>query len=414
MIFRQYLKNYLLACYQMSLRQKETSGAPKSKLTSTPLSQQRKAFIARYIQRIGTTRAQAPVGTEFSSETDVTDKKYTWFVNIGDPYCPRIHLGVKLVDGHLHYKIPEKDDLPVHGWLLQYCKNAKQYAQNVADEGYRFYEAGAGASNALDSDKSYREWSNINVQNFIANENENGKDASSLVDIENLGHEIASTKCLHDQSDWLAAIPTNNERLPTAFQMLWKGPTQKQFLELMHMIELIRLRGMYCSVKEYATNEEGTWRLYEDSEIGKQGMGGRKWRHTLKIIPLQSKTSKYSKSLTRVHLNRADHRPQLDWFCFNDSDAMDEENILPLEDPNVGAPTVNDTEDTGNNPTVMYYTDRLQRYCRKVIALCESILNTKYVEKDELLFPKEKQDEIVRQFLMRERAALVERTYHRF
>jgi len=177
-------------------------------------------------------------------------------------------LGAQLIDRKLQHKIPQAQyDLPVHQWLKQYCETAKQYAQEVDDEGFRFYEAGAEASNALDSDEIYRAWSDNHVREFIAKENlrqnsdKNVRDASSLVSIETLSHKIASTQCLRNQTCWLASTPTMSERLPVAFQVLWNGRTQKMFYELMHMIELIRLRGMYCYVKEYKTNQENTWRL---------------------------------------------------------------------------------------------------------------------------------------------------------
>jgi hypothetical protein len=417
-MFGRYLKNYSIACYQMSLRRKETSGAPESKLTSTPLSQQRRAFMARNLQRLGVVRAQAPVGSGSPSQADVTDKNYTWYVNTSNSYCPKIHLNVMLVNDSFHFKIPDQQyDLLVHVWLERYCTSAREYAQKIAEEGVRFYEAGAGASNVLDSDMLYREYSNTYVQTFIAEErrkkksDENVRDASFLEEIETLSHRIASTQCLRDQTSPMLVSMPNLQVLPPAFQMLWNVQTQKNFYKLMHLIQLLRLRGMYCYVKEYDTNEEGAYMVYKDAEIALETPRGRTWRRVLKIIPLQSNTSIYSKSLTRDgdhSLANLDEelrlRRELPEFCFNDSQAMDSDNILGA------APPRDDTEDLVNNPQTIDYTVRLQRYCTAVIALCNQILNTKYIKGDEIhgFLTKEMQRGIVLNFL-RNHAAEQER-----
>ena len=123
--------------------------------------------MAKNILRIGTTRAQAPVGSQPPPAPNLQDKvdKIPWYVKVQDPYCPRIWWGAELINTTLQHKIPNPGtDLPVHKWLKEYCETAKQYAQEVDNEGYRFYDAGAEASNALDSDEMYPAWSHNHVK----------------------------------------------------------------------------------------------------------------------------------------------------------------------------------------------------------------------------------------------------------
>ena len=81
---------------------------------------------------------------------------------------------------------------------------------------------------------------------------------------------------------------------------------------------------------------------------------------------------------------------------------MDDANILPPEDPNVDDPDVDHTEDRVNNPTQIYFTQRLQYYCKEVIALCDQILNTEYTDRDKPVtyIQKDTLEKMMREFLL--------------